>query len=87
MAVEIKFWYIQQFLFLSDKCSPEGIYVCKNGGMCNFDEANDNIKCLCPYSYGGDYCEKGIDLSSNVVYIYFNQHIHYIELLLLKYLR
>ena len=57
----LKFSNIRGF-FVLDKCSPEGIYLCKNGGMCIFDEAYANIKCLCPYSYGGNYCEKGMDL-------------------------
>ena len=42
-----------------DKCSPGGAFLCKNGGMCNYNDTHHEVTCLCPDFYGGEYCEMG----------------------------
>ena len=40
-------------------CSPDGTYLCKNGGICRYDDTHEEITCFCPYSHEGKYCERG----------------------------
>ena len=50
-----------------DRCSPYGDYICKNGGTCTINQDED-VKCHCPLSHNGIYCESGIMLISRVNY-------------------
>ena len=45
-------------------CAPDGSYICKNGGICEYDDMLEEISCLCPYSHEGKYCEEGMFLVS-----------------------
>ena len=47
------------FVKFSDKCSPDGFDVCRNGGSCSLDK-NGNVKCVCPNEYHGQHCEIGM---------------------------
>ena len=49
---------IEFYLYL-DICSPNGTYLCRNGGVCKYDHLKDEAHCACPYSYEGKYCEIG----------------------------
>ena len=42
-----------------DMCSPYGTYLCMNGGVCEYDNLIEDVKCVCPYKYKGKYCEIG----------------------------
>ena len=46
------------FVILSDKCSPDEEYICKNGGTCNVMESGD-VNCVCNNKYEGKICEIG----------------------------
>ena len=62
--------YVQNYLyFLShlDRCSPNGDNICKNGGICTLNGDN-SIKCLCPSTHDGIYCENGEKYDSNYLF-------------------
>ena len=42
-----------------DKCSPGGVYLCRNGGICKYNETQHEVTCFCPDSHEGNYCETG----------------------------
>ena len=48
--------YISPF---EDMCSPNGTYLCMNGGVCEYDTLIEDVHCICPYKYKGKYCEIG----------------------------
>ena len=55
---------ISSIFFKIDRCSVEGKYLCRNGGVCTYNHQNDEFVCVCPESYEGNYCETGnYDLS------------------------
>lgn len=66
----IEFWplptfrhdHVQTLIFVSlpslDKCSPDGNYICENGGTCNIT-AGGNVVCICKKEYVGAHCEEG----------------------------
>lgn len=45
------------------KCSPDGRYICQNGGTCSFDGNKETI-CICPPGVVGMFCE-----TSNMIII------------------
>ena len=56
--------HFHPFFFKIDRCSVEGKYLCRNGGVCTYNHQNDEFVCVCPESYEGNYCETGnYDLS------------------------
>ena len=50
---------ILTFLSLTDKCSPNGTYLCKNGGYCMIDMTSTSPYCSCSKEYEGLHCETG----------------------------
>ena len=48
-----------QLLSLTDKCSPNGTYLCKNGGYCKIDMTSISPYCSCSKEYEGVHCETG----------------------------
>ena len=59
LKIIFMFWTAYTFSLSGlDRCFPNGESICKNGGSCTFDEDN-SIKCLCPSTHNGVYCENG----------------------------
>ena len=49
---------LNMYVNITDKCFPDGKYLCKNGGTCNIKNSGD-VVCACKNKYSGKYCDNG----------------------------
>ena len=63
------------------KKTTEGVHCevdlcanCQNGGYCDFKDATNEIQCICPFPFYGEFCEGKICLSNACIQHYFQIH-------------